>query len=149
MDPMNEPVRHATSSDKAWADLAAQLSPVASLARIDVVTSRAVGTVTVLGLLITGLGAVAAGQVAHCQTARGLAIAAVICATASVACALTAQLMTITRRLNPANLAEVKAWYRRQFEFRARVTQVATVFLILSALLVGATAVANLLFQPG
>jgi hypothetical protein len=57
-----------------------------------------------------------------------------------VACALAAQILTITRSLNPANLAEVKAWYRRQFTTRAYPTQAATVLLLAAAILAGATA---------
>jgi hypothetical protein len=62
-----------------------------------------------------------------------------------VVCALVAQMLTITRRLNPGNLIEVQEWYRRQFGTRARATQAATVLLVLAALLAGATAVASLL----
>jgi len=146
---VTDPVRPTSPADQAWAELAAQLTPAASLARIDAVTSRAVTTVTVIGVLLTGLGALAAGQVALGSAARDLAVAAVIAATGSVACALTAQVLTITRRLNPSNLIEVQAWYRRQFQLRARVTQVATVLLILAALLAGAAATASLLAAHG
>jgi hypothetical protein len=62
-----------------------------------------------------------------------LAAAAAIAAALAVAAALTAQVLTITRRLNPANLADVKAWYRRQFELRAYPAQAATVVLLLPA----------------
>ena len=142
---MSNPVRRTSRADQAWADLAAQLTPAASLARIDAVTARAVTTITVIGVLLTGLGALAAGQFAHRGTARDLAVAAVIAATLAVACALVAQVLTITRRLNPGNLIEVQEWYQRQFGTRARATQAATVLLILAALLAGATAVASLL----
>ena len=142
---MIPPVRPATPADQAWADLAAQLTPAASLARIDAVTSRAVTTITVIAALLTGLGALTAGPLAPGSPARGRAVAAVITATLSVACALTAQVLTITRRLNPANLADVRAWYKRQFETRARATQAATILLILAALLAGASAATSLL----
>lgn len=138
---MSEPSR----TDRDWAELGAQLTPAASLARIDAVTGRAVTTITVIGTLLTGLGALAAGQFAHRGAARDLAVAAVIAATLAVACALVAQVLTITRRLNPGNLIEVREWYQRQFGMRARATQAATVLLILAALLAGATAVASLL----
>lgn len=146
---MTGPVRHTSPADQAWAELAAQLTPAASLARIDTVTTRAVTTITVIGVLLTGLGALAAGQVAHGTATRDLAVAAVITATLSVACALAAQVLTITRGINPANLIEVQAWYRRQFHLRARVTQAATILLILAALLAGATATTSLLSQHG
>ena len=71
-----------------------------------------------------------------------------ITAALAVACALTAQVLTITRRLNPANLIEVQAWYRRQFTVRAHATQAATILLILAALLAGAAAATTVLTTP-
>jgi hypothetical protein len=141
-------VRTTSKSDRNWADLAAELTPAKSLARVDAVTARAITTVTVIGVLLTGLGALSAGQLTHHSAARALAAAAVITATLAVACALTAQVLTITRRLNPANLTEVRAWYQRQFSTRARATQAATILLILAALLAGATAATTLLTSP-
>jgi hypothetical protein len=137
---VTSPVRPTRPADQAWADLAARLTPAASLDRVDTVTARAVTTITVLGVLLTGLGAVTAGELADSTVTRVLAAATVIAATLAVACALTAQVLTITRGLNPANLVEVQAWYRRQFPGRARTTQAATILLILAALLAGATA---------
>ena len=61
-NPMTSPVRPPSRADQAWADLATQLTPANSLARIDTVTNRAITTITVLGILLTGLGALAAGQ---------------------------------------------------------------------------------------
>ena len=55
--PVADSVRPTSAADRAWADLAAQLTPAASMARIDTVTARAVSTITVIGLLLTGLGA--------------------------------------------------------------------------------------------
>jgi hypothetical protein len=93
---------HSTSrADQAWTDLATQLTPAATLARIDVVTTRAVTTVTVIGTLLTGLGAPAAGQFAHHGAAQALAAATVITAALATGCALAAQVLTITRGLNP------------------------------------------------
>jgi hypothetical protein len=142
---MTSPVRPPSPADQAWADLAAQLTPANSLARIDTVTARAITTITVLGTLLTGLGALTAGQLTSSTAAQDLATATVITATLAVAAALTAQVLTITRHLNPANLLEVQAWYRRQFTIRAYATQAATIMLILAALLAGATAATTIL----
>jgi hypothetical protein len=141
---MTGPVCPTSPADQAWEDLAAQLTPANSLARIDAVTARAVTTITIIGTLLTGLGALTAGQFAHHGAARTLAAATVITAALAVACALTAQVLTITRGLNPANLAQVQAWYRRQFTTRAYTTQAATILLTAAALLAGATATAIL-----
>jgi hypothetical protein len=72
-------------------------------------------------------------------------VAAVITATLAVAAALTAQVLTITRKLNTSDLADVQAWYRRQFTTRAYTTQAATILLIAAALLAGATATTTIL----
>jgi hypothetical protein len=148
VEPVSGPVRPPTPADQAWAELAADLTPAKTLDRVDVVTARAVTTVTVVGLLLTGLGAASAALPAQPGTARDLTIAAVIVAAAAVAAALTAQLLTITRRLNPANLVEVRAWYRRQFELRAYPAQAATILLLISVVLAGAAAAATLLTSP-
>ena len=137
---MTGPVRTPSRADQAWADLAVQLTPANSLTRIDTVTARAITTITVLGVLLTGLGALAAGQFTSSSAAQDLAAATVATAALAVACALGAQVLTITRRLNPANLADVQAWYRRQFTIHAYATQAAAVLLIAAALLAGATA---------
>lgn len=145
---MTSPVGPPSARDEAWTDLAAELTPVKSLARIDTVTARAITTVTVVGVLLTGLGAVSAALPAQPGLARVLAAAAAIAAALAVAAALIAQVLTITRRLNPANLADVRAWYRRQFELRAYPAQAATVLLLLSAVLAGASAASDLLAGP-
>jgi hypothetical protein len=142
---MTGSVRRTSRADQAWASLATQLTPAASLARIDAVTTRAVTTVTIIGTLLTGLGALAAGQLTPSSAARGLAAATVITAALATACALAAQVLTITRGLNPANLIEVQAWYHRQFGTRAYTTQAATILLTAAALLAGATAAATIL----
>ena len=142
---MTSPVRPPSPADQAWAALAAQLTPANSLARIDTVTNRAVTTITVLGTLLTGLGALTAGQFTSSTAAQDLAAATVATAALAVASALTAQVLSITRRLNPANLAAVQAWYRRQFTLRAYATQAATILLIAAALLAGATAATTIL----
>jgi hypothetical protein len=137
-------VRPPSRADQDWDALAAELTPAKSLARVDTVTARAVTTITVVGVLLTGLGALGAGLPAQGSLARDLATATVITAALAVACALAAQVLTITRHLNPSNRIEVKAWYRRQFRTRAYPTQAATVLLLAAALLAGATATAAL-----
>ena len=130
LDPVTGPVRPPSRADQVWADLAAELAPAKSLARIDTVTARAVTTITVVGVLLTGLGAASTALPAQPGPARALAAATVITAALAVAAALTAQVLTITRHLNPANLTDVKAWYRRQFQLRAYPTQAATILLL-------------------
>jgi hypothetical protein len=141
---MSKPVRDSSMQDQGWADLSSELTPAKSLARIDAATARAVTTVTVLGILLTGLGATAAGLPTASDLTNALAVATVAAAALAVASALTAQILTVTRGLNPNNLSEVKAWYQRQFDTRAYTTRAATVLLLVAALLAGATAIAGL-----
>ena len=144
-----EPVRPASPADKEWASLAAELmTPAKTLARVDSVTARTVTTVTIIGVLLTGLGVLTAGRLTQNAPARGLAIAAVIAAALAVASALIAQILTITRDFHPANLLDVKAWYDRQFRLRAYPTQAATVLVLLAALLAGGASTATLLTDP-
>ena len=145
---MTGPVHRPTTADQDWADLSTTLTPAKSLARVDTVTARAVTTITVIGLLLTGLGAVNAGFLDRGGLVRGFAVATVITAVVAVAAALTAQVLTITRHVNRANHSEVEAWYWRQVRTRAYPTQAATVLLLVSALLAGATAVAALTTGP-
>jgi len=141
---VTDPVRPPSRADQAWTALAAELTPAKSLARVDTVTARAVATITVVGVLLTGLGALSITEPGQAGLARALAAATVITAALAVGSALAAQVLTITRRLNPNDLVEVKGWYRRQFRTRAYPTQAATILLLLAALLAGATATAIL-----
>ena len=145
---MTGPVSPLSPADRAWADLGAELTPAKSLARVDAVTARAITTITVVGVLLTGLGAVTAGLLTQNGAARVLAAVTVVTAAAAVACALTAQVLTITRHLNPADLTQVQAWYRQQFRTRAYPTQAATLLLLAAAILAGATAATALAATP-
>ena len=80
------------------------------------------GGLAVVGVLLTGLGVVTAGLLTENGAARVLAAVTVVTAAAAVACALAAQVLTITRHLNPADLSQVQAWYRRPFRTRAYPT---------------------------
>lgn len=128
-------------------DLAAELTPAKSLERNDkakaAATTRITTTVTVVGTLLTGLGVVAAGQPAVNGTARSLVATAVTLSALAVACVLGAQL-TRMRSVNPANLAEVRAWYRRQFDTGRYSTAAGTFLVICAALLAGAAAILSL-----
>ncbi|TQN42910.1 hypothetical protein FHU33_2321 [Blastococcus colisei] len=133
----------------AWRALADDLTPAKSLARIDVATSRVVTNVTVVGSLLTGLGLLAAGQPATDVAARRLAVAGVVAAVLAVACALTAQTVSIRSGLNTNNLVMVKEWYRTQFRRRAYPARAATVLLLVAVVLAGGAAVVALTAPDG
>ena len=65
----------------------------------------------------------------------------------AVACALAAQILTITRHLNPENLAEVRAWYKRRIDTRGYPTRAAT-SADLGAVLAGLAAIVALATPP-
>ena len=137
-------VRPVSGEDQVWVDLADELTPANSLERVDTTTDRVVRTVTIVGTLLGGLGVFGATNPAVGGAARWITIAAVACATLAVACALAAQVLTITRHLNPENLAAVRAWYRRRIDTRGYATRAATFLLVASAVLAGAAAIVAL-----
>ncbi len=137
-------VRPVTDEDRVWADLAGELTPAKSLERVDTATDRVVRTVTIIGTLLGGLGVFGATKPSVSGPARWITIAAVACAALAVACALAAQILTITRHLNPENLAAVRAWYKRRIDTRGYPTRAATVLLLIGAVLAGAAAIVAL-----
>ena len=141
---LQEPVRPVSGEDRVWVDLAGELTPAKSLERVDTATARVVSTVTVIGTLLGGFGVFGATQPSVSGTARWITIAAVACAALAVACALAAQILTITRHLNPENLAAVRAWYKRRIDTRGYPTRAATVLLLIGAVLAGAAAIVAL-----
>ena len=137
-------VRPVSDEDRVWVNLAAELTPAKSLERVDTATDRVVRTVTIIGTLLGGLGVFGATKPSVSGPARWLTIAAVACAALAVACALAAQILTITRHLNPENLAAVRAWYKRRIDTRGYPTRAATFLLLTGAVLAGAAAIVAL-----
>lgn len=139
-----EAVRPVSDEDRVWVNLADELTPAKSLERVDTATDRVVRTVTIIGTLLGGLGVFGAARPSVSGPARWLTIAAVACAALAVACALAAQILTITRHLNPDNLAAVRAWYKRRIDTRGYPTRAATFLLLTGAVLAGAAAIVAL-----
>ena len=139
-----EAVRPVSDEDRVWVNLAAELTPAKSLERVNTATDRVVRTVTIIGTLLGGLGVFGATKPSVSGPARWITIAAVACAALAVACALAAQILTITRHLNPENLAAVRAWYKRRIDTRGYPTRAATFLLLTGAVLAGAAAIVAL-----
>jgi hypothetical protein len=127
----------------AWQALAEELTPAKSLARVDAAANRVLTSVTVVGTVLTGLGLLAAGRPTRNAVAGGLSLAAVMAAVLAVACALTAQVLTIRRGLNTNNLVAVRAWHHDQFRRRAYPARAASVLLTVAILLAGGAATAE------
>src|SRR5690349_6693348 len=92
-------VRDPDKRDQDWLDLAAELTPVKSLGRIDLAATRVMSTVTILGALITGFGIYTSGYPTAPRGARWFALGATIAATLAVICALAGQLVSVTTGL--------------------------------------------------
>jgi hypothetical protein len=137
-------VGHPTPREQALAALAAELTPAKSLQRLDTASARVVSTISILATLLTGLGLITAGLTNLTEPARILAIASTGLAFLAVLLALTAQILTITRDLNPNNLIEVENWYRKRMQRRGPLTQWATILLIAAAAAAGAAAITTL-----
>jgi hypothetical protein len=139
-----DPVRPVSDADRTWATLARELTPAQSLQRMDTATDRVVRTVTIIGTLLGGFGVFGAAKPTVSGAARWITAGAVVCAAAAVACALAAQILTISKHVNPENLAQVRAWYKRRIETRGYPTRAATFLLLVAAVLAGAAAVVAL-----
>ncbi len=138
------PVRPVSPADRVWATLGSQLTPAQSLERVDTATDRVVRTVTIIGTLLGGFGVFGATKPSVSGPARWLTIGAVACAVLAVGCALAAQILTISKHVDPENLAQVRAWYKRRIETRGYPTRAATFLLMLAAVLAGAAAIVAL-----
>lgn len=137
-------VRPVTEEDRLWESLADELTPAKSLERVDTATDRVVRTVTIIGTLLGGFGVFGATKPSVSGAARWITVAAVACAALAVACALAAQILTISRHLNPENLAAVRAWYKRRIDTRGYPTRAATFLLLIGAVLAGVAAIVAL-----
>ena len=138
------PVRPVSQADRTWETLGNELTPAKSLQRMDTATDRVVRTVTIIGTLLGGFGVFGATKPTVSGPARWITVAAVVCAAAAVGCALAAQILTISMHVNPENLAQVRAWYKRRIETRGYPTRAATFLLLVAAVLAGAAAVVAL-----
>jgi hypothetical protein len=139
-----EPV---SAEDRLWREVAADLRPMKSLARVDDHAKQVLGTVSVVGTLLTGLGLLAGERLEHSALARGLAVGAVAAAVLAVVVAWWCQLLRITAGFNPGNLIEVKEWYERQFR-RAYGIWIAGALLLMAIVLAGAAAMVALIVGP-
>jgi hypothetical protein len=137
--------RDLTPGERRWLALADELTPAKSLARLDTVSARVVSTVGVVATLLTGFGLLAATLPGTGGVVRVVAIGSVVLAVAAVACAVAAQVVTITTDLNPTDLLEVEAWYRTRFASRAPLTRGAGLLLLLSVVAAGVVAITALL----
>jgi hypothetical protein len=123
--------------DRLWTGAAAELTPAKSLARVDERAKQVVANVTLVGSVLTGLGLLASSKLDTSGPGRVIAIAAVCVALVAIVLALASTLLRFTPSLSPGNLAEVEAWYRRQFRWAYWVIA-AGVLLLVAVVLAGA-----------
>jgi hypothetical protein len=130
--------------DSAWESAAAELTPDKSLARVDARAQQIVGTVSLVGVVLTGFG-LAGSTLGHLGDARWFAAAATAAAVCAVLLALGASLLRVRPALAPGNLLEVEAWYRAQF--RRAYPIVAAGWLLLVGMALAGVAVGIVLIQ--
>jgi hypothetical protein len=135
-----------TATDRRWLQAAAELEPARSLARAEDRAKQLVGTVSVVGVLLGGLGLVAATRLEAVPVARWLAIATVTLASAGVVLALWT-LVLREHTVRPNDLEAVQRWYAAQFR-RARLVRAAGLLLLGGVLLAGLTGLVILVAHP-
>jgi hypothetical protein len=113
---------------------AAELAPDRSLARVDAKAQQVVGTVSVVGLALTGLRLVASELLDLPSAARWPALAAAGATIVAVVLAIASSLLWAAPALAPGNLLEVEAWYRRQFRRAYLVVAAGWLAVVLGAI---------------
>jgi hypothetical protein len=136
-----------SADDRLWRDATAELTPARSLARIDDHAKQVLGTISVVGTLLTGLGLIAGTRLEHSTVGRWLAIAAVGAAALAVVVAWWYQLLRLTAGFRPGNLIDVKHWYEQQFR-RAYGVWAAGVLLLVAIVLAATGAMVVLAAGP-
>lgn len=125
-----------TPTDQMWLAAAKELSPDKSLAQIQDSSKFLVGSVALVGALLTGFGLIASDAVR--RTPLGFSLA-VIFAGSSLILGLFA-LVPRSADLKLTDLTDVEAWFGHQIRWRRRAAAASAVALGLAILIAGATA---------
>ncbi|HEX8304603.1 MAG TPA: hypothetical protein VF612_06985 [Jatrophihabitans sp.] len=133
-----------TARDRLWKDAAATLTPDKSLARVEDKAKQVVGSVTLVGTVLAGLGLIAPAGFLLPPVARALAVSAVCVAVGAVVLAMGSVLLRFNASLAPGDLLEVERWFRRQFR-RAYLVVAAGALLLLAVMIAAAAAITTLL----
>ncbi|MBU4215056.1 MAG: hypothetical protein KJ792_10410 [Actinobacteria bacterium] len=121
MSPTGPP----TAQSAALTELAATLSPAATLARIDAHATRLISQVSLIATFVAAGGLVTTASLTTSRGPRALAVAAVVAVLLAVVLAVLAQL-TWLRRLAVGNLLAVQEWYRTRAAWRGLAVATAT-----------------------
>jgi hypothetical protein len=128
-----------TPNDLMWVAAAQEVSPAKSLAQIQDISKFLVGSVAVVGTLLTAFGLV--GPDAVRRNAGGLFVAVVL----AVFSLILALLAAVPRaaKLDLADLAAVESWYAGQILWRGRAATASAITLGLAILIAGVTALVS------
>lgn len=129
-------------ADERWETASGELTPEKSLSRVNTNARATVGSVTLVGTLLTGLGLLSAQTLPTGGPVRGFALAAAAAAGIAVLLALLYLALRL-ERLNVQDIGEVENWYHRQFR-RAYLAVAASWLLVLAVVLAAVTAVLGL-----
>lgn len=127
-----------TPSDLMWEKAAAEVTPEKTLARVTENARFVVSTVGVVGVLLGGLGFLAASAVQQ----NWLLLAGAFATSVLAAIAVTIALFTLIARnkqVAVGNLDEVEAWYLGEID-RRRGSAAASMFLFLAAVVAAGVA---------
>ena len=134
------------SDAEKWMQLAQELVPSKSLARMNESAKFIVSTVSLVGAVLTGFGLVASARIGSSNAA----VAAAVVSLGSTVIALLLALTFLRQRvgeLNIRNLIEVRSWYDAQWN-RGWMVIVAGMFLILAVSAAGVAAIATIVHSP-
>jgi hypothetical protein len=123
------------SDSEPWQGLAEELMPAKSLARTADSAKFLIGTVAVVGGILTGFGVVGADQLRDSQLGSWMSLTALL----AVVVALVLALLFLRLRsgeINIQNLVEVRAWYAEQAS-RAWMVTTAGALLVIAIVAVG------------
>jgi hypothetical protein len=130
-----------TSADLRWVEAAKELTPDKSLLRATANAKFLVATISVLGVLITGFGAVSATQVASEKALLiGTGLTTVLAAL-SVGIAIWT-LLPRNDKIRAGNLIAVREWYQAELKRKGKAS-VAGLLLLVAIAVAAGTAVAG------
>jgi hypothetical protein len=135
-----------TPADLRMTAAGAELTGTSALVRVAGNARATVGTVTVVGTVLTGLGLVTVQELRLDPLASNLALVAAGAGFASVVLGLVYLALRL-EKLNVNDVLAVEHWYRDQMR-RVKLVVVASWLLIVALVLAGAAAAVTILGQP-
>lgn len=130
MSSSDDIIGRAPSSDELrFIQLAAALSPVESLKRIE---TRSGFVLTNIGLLGTIMALSIKFGVSHSANSRSISTITVISGFGAAFFALLANMPSFRLRVNPSNIEDVRSYFESQIRLRGWLTRIALLLLLVT-----------------